>query len=178
MPQRPGRSAASHPSLALLWDQVLSFCGCFFSPDEIKPTVHMRWGCETNCWEQSGCIQEKQDIWGSNSSPHEHRGTHRTEGSGSPLDGFPRIYSSAIKLYAGAKSQQHGSKVVVLLFICRFASPCSRGVRVLSAGVTAFEHCMAKKPRHARRGGEGSSTGSALLSLHAPRGLLRTERRQ
>lgn len=125
-PLRLGQSAASHPSL---WDTAPSFCGCFFSPDQIKPKVQMRWSCDAHCWGQSSCIHEKEEGWGCNSSPHECCSKHHTKGSGSPLDGFPRIYSSAIKLCTGVTVSGVGT-VVALLFICRFAlavsqpSPC------------------------------------------------------
>lgn len=77
-----GQSAASHPSFALLWDRVLSFCGCFFSPDQVKPEALMRWSCEARRWEQSGCIHEKREGRGCNSLPHEHHSKHHTKDRG------------------------------------------------------------------------------------------------
>lgn len=97
---------------------------------------------------------------------------------------FPKDLQLSHKTVRWGESRQRGIKVVVLLFTCRFAlavsqpSPCQSRVRVLSAGVITFERCTAKKPTRARRVGEGSGIGSALLSLRVPQGLLCTERRQ
>lgn len=97
---------------------------------------------------------------------------------------FPKDLQLSHKTVRWGESRQRGIKVEALLFTCIFALavsqslPCQSRVRVLSAGVITFEHCMAKKPTHARRVGEGSGIGSALLSLRVPQGLLRTERRQ
>jgi len=111
MPPRLGLPAAPQPPLALPWDRALSFCGCFFRPNQIKPEVHVRRSCADHFWEQSGCIQEKEEGWGCNSSPHEHHSKCHTKGSGSPLDGFPGIYSSAVKLCAGAELSSRRAKL-------------------------------------------------------------------
>lgn len=48
---------------------------------------------------------------------HTPRSKPHTQGSGSPLDGFPWIGSSAM----WGKSCQRGNKVVASLFVCGFA---------------------------------------------------------
>lgn len=42
---------------------------------------------------------------------HKHHCKHHSRGSRSPLVGFPRIYSSAIKLRAGTKVGSMGTKL-------------------------------------------------------------------
>lgn len=118
---------------------------------------------------------------GCHSSLHECHSKHRTTRSGFPLDGFPRIYSSAIKLCAGAEAGSVGTKLWHYCSSADLSYPFLNphpATEELSAEAITCENCMDKTPMHARGAEKGSGTGSALPNLCVPGGLLCTERRQ